>query len=141
VRYWWELLLGIAAGLLMLWLALLAVLWRASRGQDPVRLRDALRLLPDVLRLLRRLVRDPAVPRGARVRLALLLGYLLMPIDIVPDFIPVLGYADDAIVAVLALRSILRAAGPDALTRHWPGTPDGLAALQRLAGLPFTGSG
>jgi uncharacterized membrane protein YkvA (DUF1232 family) len=141
VRYWWELLLGIAAGLLMLWLALLAVLWRASRGQDPVRLRDALRLLPDVLRLLRRLVRDPAVPRGARVRLALLLGYLLMPIDIVPDFIPVLGYADDALVAVLALRSILRAAGPDALTRHWPGTPDGLAALQRLAGLPFTGSG
>lgn len=52
-----------------------------------------------------------------------------------PDFIPVVGYADDAVVVVLALRSVVRAAGPEALDRHWPGTTDGLTTLKRLAGL------
>jgi uncharacterized membrane protein YkvA (DUF1232 family) len=69
-----------------------------------------------------------------RVRLWLLLGYLAMPIDLVPDVIPVIGYADDAIVVALVLRSVVRRAGPDAVVRHWPGTPDGLAAVQRLTG-------
>ncbi|WP_327434808.1 YkvA family protein [Streptomyces sp. NBC_01236] len=59
-------------------------------------------------------------------------------VDLVPDFIPVLGYADDAIVVAAVLRSVVRHAGPDALARHWPGTPDGLAAVRRLAGLPAT---
>ncbi|NGN64067.1 DUF1232 domain-containing protein [Streptomyces sp. A7024] len=67
--------------------------------------------------------------------LAWLLGYLAMPIDLVRDFIPVPGYADDAIVVALVLRSVVRAAGPGALARHWPGTEDGLAAVRRLAGL------
>ena len=57
------------------------------------------------------------------MRLWLLLGYLALPIDLVPDFIPVLGYADDAIVVALVLRSVVRRAGPDAIERHWPGTP------------------
>ena len=130
---WWKIALGIAAGLLLVWLALLAVLWRAA---PRVGLRDALRLLPDVVRLLRRLAGDRALPRGVRVRLALLLGYLALPFDLVPDFVPVIGYADDAIVVALALRSVVRHAGPDAITRHWPGTPDGLRAVHRLAGLP-----
>lgn len=55
------------------------------------------------------------------------------PIDLVPDFVPVLGYADDAIIVVLTLRSVARAAGPEALRRHWTGSPDGLRALRRLA--------
>jgi uncharacterized membrane protein YkvA (DUF1232 family) len=130
---------GIIGGLLLVWLVLVVCLWRAVRGTpDHASLREALRLLPDLIRLLRRLAGDPGVPRGVRVRLALLLAYLLMPIDLIPDFIPVLGYADDAIVVTIALRSVTRHAGPAALDRHWPGTPAGLATLRRLAGLPTT---
>ena len=67
--------------------------------------------------------------------MALLTGYLVMPIDVVPDFIPVVGYADDALIVIWALRSITKAAGADALDRHWPGTPDGLRALRLIAGI------
>jgi uncharacterized membrane protein YkvA (DUF1232 family) len=118
---------------LLLWLLLIAALW-ASKPSD-VRLRELLRLLPDVLRLVRRLAADSTLPRGVRMRLWLLLAYLALPIDLVPDFIPVLGYADDAIAVAVVLRSVIRRAGSDALTRHWPGTPEGLAALRRLARL------
>jgi uncharacterized membrane protein YkvA (DUF1232 family) len=130
----WPILLGIATGLLLLWGALLIVLWRAK--PDNRQAREALRLLPDVVRMLRRLAADPDVPRGVRLRLVLLLIYLAMPIDLVPDFVPVLGYADDAIVVTLTLRSVARRAGPLALDKHWPGSPDGLDAIRRLAHLP-----
>jgi uncharacterized membrane protein YkvA (DUF1232 family) len=79
---------------------------------------------------------DPALPRGVRVRLWLLFVYLAFPFDLIPDFIPVLGYADDAIIVAAVLRSVVRRAGADAVRRQWPGTPDGLAALWRVAGLP-----
>lgn len=59
-----------------------------------------------------------------------------MPFDLIPDFIPVIGYADDAIIVAAVLRSVVRRAGADAVRRHWPGTQDGLAALWRAAGLP-----
>ncbi|SDX60081.1 Uncharacterized membrane protein YkvA, DUF1232 family [Modestobacter sp. DSM 44400] len=131
---WWWTVGGILGGLLLLWAALMAALW-VSRPED-VQLKDVLRLLPDVVRLLRRLAADPTLPRGIRVRLWLLLGYLALPIDLVPDFIPVLGYADDAIVVALVLRSVTRRAGPEALTRHWPGTSQGLESLRRVARLP-----
>jgi uncharacterized membrane protein YkvA (DUF1232 family) len=104
-------------------------------------LNEALRLLPDMLRLLHRLARDPSLPRGARIRLWALLGYLAIPIDLVPDFVPVVGYADDAILVSLVLRSVVRRAGGQAIRRHWPGTPDGLAALSRLAGLDLDPAG
>ena len=131
---WTEWVIAVVGGVLLLWLALLAALWFAR--PEEIRAREALRLLPDLVRLLRRLAADGSLPRGVRVRLWLLLGYLLMPIDLVPDFIPVIGYADDAVVVALALRSVTRRAGPEALDRHWPGTPEGLAAVRRLAGLP-----
>jgi uncharacterized membrane protein YkvA (DUF1232 family) len=105
---WWHLALGIACGLLLMWVLLLAVLWRAT--PERTSLHEALRLVPDVLRLLRRLAADPMLPRGVRIRLWLLLGYLAMPIDLIPDFIPVLGYADDVVVLALALRSVARRA-------------------------------
>ena len=130
----WRLLGGAAAGLLLLWLLLLAVLWRL-KPEGSV-LREAVRLLPDVVRLVARLARDRALPRGVRVRLWLLLGYLASPVDLVPDVVPVLGWADDAVLVVWTLRSVVRRAGEDALARHWPGTPDGLAALRRLVGRP-----
>ena len=128
-----RLLLGALAGLALLWLLLLGALLVAKpRGTG---VKEALRLLPDLLRLLPRLARDGSLPRGVRVRLWLLLGYLALPIDLVPDVIPVLGYADDAILVALVLRTVVRRAGVPALERHWPGTPDGLAALLRLCGV------
>ncbi len=133
---WWEVAIGLAAGVLLVWLALVAALYVVGRRQrDRTTFTDVLRLLPDVVRMLRRLAADDTLPRGVRVRLVLLLGYLLLPLDLVPDFIPIVGYADDAVIVVIALRSVARVAGPEALDEHWPGTPDGLRALKRLTGL------
>jgi uncharacterized membrane protein YkvA (DUF1232 family) len=130
---WWSIPLGVAGGLVLLWAALVAALWLTKPGEYDVK--EALRLLPDVLRLIKRLAADPETPRGVRIRLALLLVYLALPIDLIPDFVPVLGYADDAIIVALVLRSATRRAGADSLARHWPGTPDGLASLKRLCRL------
>jgi uncharacterized membrane protein YkvA (DUF1232 family) len=130
---WWQALIGVAVALLLAWAALIVTLLLA-KPKGPL-LREALRLLPDLLRLLRRLAADRQMPRAVRIRLGLLLAYLAIPIDIVPDFIPVLGYADDAIIVALALRSTVRRAGLDAVRAHWPGTDDGFTALCRLAGL------
>ncbi|MFM6848992.1 MAG: YkvA family protein [Terrabacter sp.] len=134
---WWQVAVAVAGGLAVVWLLLVAALLLAARrAPDPVTLKDVLRLVPDVVRLVRRLAVDATLPRGVRWRLWALLGYLLMPIDLVPDFLPVVGYADDAVAIALVLRSVTRAAGPTALDRHWPGTAEGLAAVRRLVGLP-----
>jgi uncharacterized membrane protein YkvA (DUF1232 family) len=130
---WWRTLIGAGVALLAVWLLLVVALLIAK--PEKAQLSEALRLLPDLLRLLRRVAADRDLPRGVRVRLGLLLAYLAIPFDLIPDFIPVLGYADDAIIVVLVLRSTVRRAGLDALRRHWPGTDDGFAALTRLAGL------
>lgn len=128
-----EIALTVAGGVLLLWAVLVAALVVVSRRHDDsTTFKAALRLLPDVLRLLRRLAADPTLPRGVRWRLGLTLAYLALPIDLVPDMIPVVGYADDVVVVALVLRSVVRAAGPEALDRHWPGTPPGLATLKRL---------
>ena len=124
--WWLDMLLALAAGLLLAWAALVVVLiiMRPRGGL----LREALRLLP-------RLARDASLPRVVRVGLALLLVYLAFPIDLVPDFIPVLGYADDAIIVAAVLRWVVRRSGVEAVRRQWPGTNDGFAVLCRLAGL------
>lgn len=67
------------------------------------------------------------------VKLGLLLVYLASPIDLVPDFVPIIGYADDVVVVALVLRSVVRSAGVEPLHRHWRGTPAGLAVIERLA--------
>jgi len=131
---WWLVAIGIVGGVVLVWVALVAALW--FQRPDELRVQDAMRLLPDLLRLLKGLVSDPTLPRGVRVRLTLLLGYLALPFDLIPDFIPILGYADDAIVVALVLRSVTRRAGPEALARHWPGSPEGLAAVRRLCRIP-----
>ena len=133
---WWQVALGVVWGFLIVWVVLLLVLLVESRRHPgETSLRDLLRLAPDVVRLLGRLVRDRSVSAGVRIWLGALLVYLLSPIDLIPDFIPVLGYADDALVVAIALRFATRRAGPDAIERHWPGTERGLAAVLRLAGL------
>jgi uncharacterized membrane protein YkvA (DUF1232 family) len=131
---WWQTLIGIALALLVTW-GILLVFLVLARPKGSL-LEEALRLLPDTLRLLRRLATDRAVPSAARVKLWLLFGYLAMPLDLIPDFIPIIGYADDAIIVCWVLRSVVRRAGVDAVRRNWPGTEQGLAALWRVAGLP-----
>lgn len=131
---WWHALIGAGVGILVVWLALVSLLLLGSRGSRSEDLREALRLVPDVVRLLRRLTADTDLPRGVRWRLALLLAYLVMPLDLIPDFIPVLGYLDDAVVVAIALRLVIKAAGDEALARNWPGTPRGLDVVRRLAG-------
>jgi len=132
----WSILLSVVVALVAIWgVMVLFLLVVARKEEDPTTLRDILRLIPDVIRLARRLAADPEIPRGVRLRLWALVAYLLLPVDLIPDFIPVVGYADDAIVVALALRSVVRVSGPDALDRHWPGTPQGLKTLKRLTGV------
>ena len=133
---WWVTALAVALSLLVIWLVLVLTLYVVGRRTgEPTTLREAVRLLPDVLVLVRRLAGDASLSRGVRWRLGLLLAYLLVPIDVVPDFIPVAGYADDALLVAWVLRSVVRVAGPEALDRHWPGTPQGLSVVRRLAGV------
>jgi uncharacterized membrane protein YkvA (DUF1232 family) len=103
------------AGVMLLWLVLVLALWFVARGEGKrVNLRDMIRLVPDLVHLLSGLARDPNVPRGVRIRLGALLVYLAFPVDLVPDFIPIIGYADDLVLVVLVLRSVVRRAGPSA---------------------------
>lgn len=133
----WGAILATAGGLLLVYAILLLFLWGyARKNPDTVGMKDALRLLPDLLRLLRRLLADRTLAVGLRIRLGLLLAYLLSPIDLVPDFVPVIGYADDVLIVALVLRSVIARAGVEALQQHWPGTPEGLRLILRLAGLP-----
>lgn len=130
---WWaDALAALVVAVLALWallaVGLLVVRRRTGRGS----LRGAVRLLPDVLRLVKRLAGDRSLSRGTRALLVVLLGYLAMPFDLVPDVVPVLGWADDVIVVALVLRAVVRSAGPDVVRRHWPGTEDGLAVLRLL---------
>lgn len=132
---WWDAAIAIIGGIVLIYAVLLVLLALYARNHpETVGMKEALRLLPDLLVLLRRLTADPDLPRGIRIRLVLLLVYLASPIDLVPDFLPVIGYADDAIIVALVLRSVIRKAGHAPLERHWPGTPAGLALIRRLAG-------
>lgn len=132
----WQAITAVSVAVAVLWILLVATFYvLGRRHDDPARLRDALRLLPDVVRLLRRLAADSSLPRGVRVRVVLVGLYLALPVDLVPDFIPVVGFADDVVVVILVLRSVTRRAGPEALERHWPGTPEGLRTVRTLAGL------
>jgi uncharacterized membrane protein YkvA (DUF1232 family) len=92
------------------------------------------RFVPDCAVLFGRLARDPRVARRHKLMLLGAGAYLAVPFDLVPDFIPVAGQADDAVVVMLALRAALRGAGPDLVAAHWPGTAQGLAVVRRLAG-------
>jgi uncharacterized membrane protein YkvA (DUF1232 family) len=108
----------VVAGLVAVWLALVVVLLVTGRRDEKTgQLKEAVRLVPDIIRLLGRLAADLIPPRGVCIRLVLLLAYLAMPLGLVPDFISIAGYADDAIIVALAFRSVTRRAGPEALGR------------------------
>ena len=137
-RHAWAIGASAALGLLGIWISLIVALL-VARPRD-VSASEALRLLPDTLRLLRRLAGDKTLPKSVRMRLFLLLAYLALPFDLIPDFLPIIGQLDDVIIAVLVLRSVARAAGPEVIRRHWPGSEAGLGALSKIAGVPMVRS-
>ena len=94
------------------------------------------RFVPDCLVLFRRLLCDPRVSRRRKLLLLALVAYLAVPFDLVPDFIPVAGQLDDAIIVAFVLRTVLRAAGADLIHEHWPGPAESLNIMLRLAGRP-----
>jgi uncharacterized membrane protein YkvA (DUF1232 family) len=95
--------------------------------------RELAAFVPDCAVLFKRLLGDPRVPRRAKLALSLLVAYLVTPVDIVPDFIPVAGQLDDALLVALAMSYVVRRAGRDTVTELWPGTERGLALILRLA--------
>ncbi|KKC02192.1 DUF1232 domain-containing protein [Mycobacterium nebraskense] len=130
---WWMIPIGILSAFAVIWLILAVTFWLL---RPKANMQDLVRLLPDVLRLLKRLAADPELPRRIRIALVALIAFVVSPIDLIPDAIPVIGFADDVVIVGLVLRWVSRTAGPDALAKHWPGTPEGLATLCWLCGLP-----
>ena len=124
--------LGFLLTLVAVWLTFVVVLW-LIRPRD-ARLVELLRLLPDLARLIRSLLADRDVPLGVRLALVGLLAWLVNPIDLIPEFIPVLGPLDDVVVVVLVLRYVRRRLGEDKLRARWPGTADGYSLLSGILG-------
>ena len=128
---WWTAALFAIALLAALWAAFVAVLLLAGRREDA---RALAGFVPDCFVLVSRLARAPRVPRRRKLLLIGLAGYLALPIDLVPDFIPVAGQLDDAIVVALVLRRFLRSGGAELTREHWPGPERSLRLVLRLAG-------
>jgi uncharacterized membrane protein YkvA (DUF1232 family) len=129
VSPWHWLLLAVLATAAV-YTACVACLVAAGRRDDA---RALARFIPDSTILVHRILRDRRVPRRSKILLGALLAYLAFPIDLVPDFIPVAGQLDDAILMALVLRSVLRSTGKDLLEEHWPGPRASLNVLMRFA--------
>jgi uncharacterized membrane protein YkvA (DUF1232 family) len=134
VSFWpWGLLLFIAGVYVLAVAALIA----AGRREDA---RALAGFIPDCAVLLARLARDQRVPRARRVVLLVALGYLALPIDLVPDFLPGVGQLDDAVVVGLAIRFMVRGGGTDLVRQAWPGPEASLTLVLRAAGLETNGA-
>jgi len=131
-----RILLGIAVGFAVVWGLFIFLFWLLRPKGVPIG--EVVRIVPDVVRMLRAIVGDPASPLDVRLALVGLLVWLVSPIDLIPEFIPVLGPMDDAVVAVVALRYVRRRVGVAEMRARWPGTDDGFALLGRVVG--FKGS-
>jgi uncharacterized membrane protein YkvA (DUF1232 family) len=121
-----ERVLAAVAILAALWVALVVTLVLLGRRALA---RELAALVPNLTRLFTGLVRDPRVPLRAKLVLGATALYLAMPIDLVPDFIPIAGSLDDAVVAAFALRFVVRASSPEIVAEHWRGDP---ATLRRI---------
>ena len=125
---------SVLISLAVLWLVLVVAL--VALRPKGLRVNDAVRLMPDVIILAGGLARDRSLPRRVRARIWILLAWMASPIDLIPDVIPVVGMVDDVVLAYLVLRSVARASGADVIERHWRGSPEALAAVERLLQTP-----
>ena len=129
----WLIQLGISLGVLIAaWLALVLVLWLHRPSRELVG--PFARLLADVALLLKRLITDPATPRVTRWVLIGAAAWILSPLDLVPEFVPLIGPLDDLLIAAVALRWAVRRVGLAQLRALWPGTEESFALFQRLLG-------
>jgi uncharacterized membrane protein YkvA (DUF1232 family) len=126
-------LLVVLLVLLAAYAVLIAALVLAGRTTDA---RMVARLVPDCIVLGRRLLRDPRVQLRHKLALGLLVGYLASPLDLVPDFIPLIGHLDDAALVVVVLRALVRSSGPELVREHWPGSGRALELVLRLVYSP-----
>lgn len=126
----WHWVLVAAGAALVLYATLVLWLVLAGRRQDA---RALAGFVPDCVVLFRRLLGDERVSRRSRLLVGALIVYLALPFDLVPDFIPIAGQLDDAIIVAFVLRTVLRRSGPDLLREHWPGPAASLDLLARLA--------
>ena len=126
---WWSWLAVSVGILLLVYAGLVAALIIAGRRNDA---RALARFVPDCIVLVSRLIRDPRVPRRRKLLLIAVVAYLAMPFDLVPDFIPIAGQLDDAIVVALVLRSLLRSGGDGLIQELWPGPQPSLGVILRL---------
>jgi uncharacterized membrane protein YkvA (DUF1232 family) len=126
-----HILIGFASALALVCLVMAAAAVHAVRRGR--RLADLARLVPSLARLLVRLSHDPTIPLRVRARIYIAIAYNVQPINLIPDFVPVVGLVDNVLVILWALRSTVRRAGREAIVRNWTGTPEGLATLFRLA--------
>jgi hypothetical protein len=126
----WQWALVVLAGALLAHLTLVVALVVTGRRTDA---RAVAGFVPDCIVLFKRLLGDPRVARSHKALLIGSITYLAMPIDLVPDFIPVAGQLDDAIVVALVLRTVLRGSGEPLLREHWPGPAPSLRIVHRLA--------
>ena len=108
----------------------------ARRERGRALLKETALFLPNLIKLATRLARDPRVPRSRKIGLILLAGYLALPFDLIPDFIPILGVADDIILVSVTLGWVAKAVPSDVIREHWDGAGDPFALLERArAGL------
>ncbi len=127
---WWTwFLVGIAV-LAVVYAAFVVALVLAGRRGEA---RTLATFIPDCIVLVSRLARDARVPRRRKLILVALLGYLALPFDLVPDFIPVAGQLDDAVIVALALRYLVQSGGEPLIRELWPGPEQSLTLILRLA--------
>lgn len=96
---------------------------------------DATMMLPNIIKLVSRLLLDPRVPRRSKITLGLAAAYVASPVDLIPEIIPVVGWADDILIVMFAIDSLIERAGPDLVDEHWDGPGDLLSLLREVVGL------
>ena len=126
---WQQMALGVGI-VISIYALFVAALYMTGRRTEA---RALAGFIPDCIVLFRRLLSDSRISKARKLLVVAMIGYLAMPIDIVPDFIPVAGQLDDAILVALVLRTVVRGSGPDVVREHWPGPEGSLRVILRLA--------